>query len=204
MSQQRSASGSTHRSNTPRSRAQAALRRRGACSVLRAALGGLLLGDLGAEVPAGLEWQVVTAPEAAGVVPVGPAVAGQQAHLAELTLLFAPNVNSFRRFLPDTSAPVNVEWGEENRTVGLRVPDHAVTQALLGLHGAPLLATTLIPKGEDEPLNDAEEIRERYEKLVQAVVDAGACPREPTTVVDLSEDYPEIVRVGAGDTSRWD
>ncbi|MCH2242043.1 MAG: threonylcarbamoyl-AMP synthase [Aquabacterium sp.] len=85
------------------------------------------------------------------------------------------------------------------RTIGLRVPEHAVTQALLELHGAPLLATTLIPPGEDEPLNDAEEIRERYEKLVQAVVDAGACPREPTTVVDLTGDEPAVLREGRGD-----
>lgn len=85
------------------------------------------------------------------------------------------------------------------RTIGLRVPEHAVAQALLELHGAPLLATTLIPPGEDEPLNDAEEIRERYEKLVQAVVDAGACPREPTTVVDLTGEEPVVLREGRGD-----
>ena len=85
------------------------------------------------------------------------------------------------------------------RTIGLRVPAHAVTQALLEQFGQPLLAATLIPPGNSEPLNDPEEIRERYQKQVQAVVDAGACPRQPTTVVDLSGDTPVLVRIGRGD-----
>jgi tRNA threonylcarbamoyl adenosine modification protein (Sua5/YciO/YrdC/YwlC family) len=62
------------------------------------------------------------------------------------------------------------------KTIGLRVPDRKGLQLLLELHGAPLLATTLIPAGETEPLNDPEEIRDRYEKLLDAIVDAGACP----------------------------
>ena len=85
------------------------------------------------------------------------------------------------------------------RTIGLRVPDHPVTFALLGLLGQPLLATTLIPPGESEPLNDPEQIRERYEKSVQAIVDAGACPMQPTTVIDLTGDAPALVRLGRGD-----
>lgn len=84
------------------------------------------------------------------------------------------------------------------RTIGLRVPDHRVTQELLAAFGQPLLATTLIPPGESEPLNDPQEIRERFEKLVQLVVDAQACAAEPTTVVDLSGDEPAVVRVGRG------
>jgi len=85
------------------------------------------------------------------------------------------------------------------RTIGLRVPAHAATQALLEVFGQPLLATTLIPPGEREPLNDPHEIRARYEKQLQAVVDAGACPMQPTTVIDLSGDEPVLVRVGRGD-----
>jgi tRNA threonylcarbamoyl adenosine modification protein (Sua5/YciO/YrdC/YwlC family) len=85
------------------------------------------------------------------------------------------------------------------RTIGLRVPAHAVTQALLEMLCQPLLATTLIPQGETEPLNDPHEIREHYQKLLQAVVDAGACPMQPTTVVDLSGDVPVLVREGRGD-----
>ncbi|HLL11239.1 MAG TPA: L-threonylcarbamoyladenylate synthase [Rubrivivax sp.] len=92
------------------------------------------------------------------------------------------------------------------RTIGLRVPDHKVTQELLALFGEPLLSTTLIPPGPDnpdrEPMADPQEIRERFQKVLQAVVDAGACPMAPTTVIDLSGDEPVLVRQGRGDLSR--
>lgn len=86
----------------------------------------------------------------------------------------------------------------QRRTIGLRLPAHRVTQALLEELGQPLLATTLIPAGETEPLNEAEAIRGRYEKLIDAVLDAGACPMQPTTVIDLSAGEPVLVRAGAG------
>jgi tRNA threonylcarbamoyl adenosine modification protein (Sua5/YciO/YrdC/YwlC family) len=89
----------------------------------------------------------------------------------------------------------------QRKTIGLRVPDHAVLQELLTLHGAPLLATTLIPPDETDPLNDPEEIRDRYEKLIAGVIDAGACNREPTTVVDCTGDGIEVVRQGLGDVA---
>lgn len=85
------------------------------------------------------------------------------------------------------------------RTIGLRVPDHKVTQDLLALFGQPLLATTLIAPGESEPLNDTEEIAARYDKLLQVIVDAGACPRQPTTVIDMTGEEPVITRLGCGD-----
>jgi tRNA threonylcarbamoyl adenosine modification protein (Sua5/YciO/YrdC/YwlC family) len=88
------------------------------------------------------------------------------------------------------------------RTIGLRVPQHKVTQALLAELGQPLLATTLIAPGETDPLNDPEEIRERFQKLVAAVVDAGACPMAPTTVIDLTGEEPVLVRQGRGDLAR--
>jgi len=88
------------------------------------------------------------------------------------------------------------------RTIGLRVPEHKVLQELLALFGEPLLATTLIAPGDTEPMNDATEIRERFQKQLQAVVDAGACPMAPTTVVDLSGDEPVLLRQGRGDLSR--
>ena len=88
------------------------------------------------------------------------------------------------------------------RTIGLRVPDHRVTQDLLALFGEPLLATTLIPPGDSEPLNDAEEISARFDKLLQAIVDAGACAREPTTVIDLTGDDVVLVRLGRGDPAK--
>ena len=88
------------------------------------------------------------------------------------------------------------------RTIGLRVPDHRVTQELLGLFGEPLLATTLIAPGESEALNDADDIRQRFERVLQAVVDAGACPMQPTTVIDLSIGEPVVLRLGRGDLKR--
>jgi tRNA threonylcarbamoyl adenosine modification protein (Sua5/YciO/YrdC/YwlC family) len=88
------------------------------------------------------------------------------------------------------------------KTIGLRVPEHPALQALLELHGAPLLATTLIPPGESEPLNDAHDIRDRFEHALAGVVDAGACPLEPTTVIDLtpmgSGGEPAVLREGRG------
>ena len=90
----------------------------------------------------------------------------------------------------------------QRKSIGLRVPDHTVLCELLTLHGAPLLATTLIPPGETEPLNDAQEIRDRFEKQIAAVIDAGACASQPTTVVDLTGmadgGDPVLIRQGRG------
>lgn len=88
------------------------------------------------------------------------------------------------------------------RTIGLRVPEHRVTQALLELMGQPLLATTLIAPGETEPMNEPQEVRALFQKQIQAVVDAGACNMQPTTVVDLTADEPVLVRVGLGEPAR--
>ncbi|GAA0363606.1 L-threonylcarbamoyladenylate synthase [Micromonospora gifhornensis] len=89
------------------------------------------------------------------------------------------------------------------RTVGVRIPDHPVTRALLDELGEPLLSSTLLLPGDDEPLTQGWEIKERLDHAVDAVVDAGDCGTEPTTVVDFSEGEPEIVRVGAGDPERF-
>ena len=93
----------------------------------------------------------------------------------------------------------------QRKTIGLRVPEHKVLGELLMLHGEPLLATTLIPPGETEAMNDAADIRERFEKQVGGVIDAGACPSQPTTVVDLTPmgdgGEPVIVRQGRGPLS---
>ena len=91
----------------------------------------------------------------------------------------------------------------QRKSIGLRVPDHKALQALLELHGAPLLATTLILPGDSDPLNDPEDIRQRLEHDLAAVIDAGPCLLEPTTVVDLTPmgrgDDPVVVREGGGD-----
>jgi len=89
------------------------------------------------------------------------------------------------------------------KTIGLRVPEHKTLQALLELHGAPLLATTLIPRDATEPLNDANDIRDLMEHELAAIVDAGACHQAPTTVIDLTAmgDGGEalVIRLGRGD-----
>lgn len=85
------------------------------------------------------------------------------------------------------------------KTIGLRVPENAIVEALLAELQQPLLGTTLILPGDDEALTDADTIRERLEKLVDLIVDGGACSFEPTTVVDLSGAEPELVRQGRGD-----
>ncbi|MCS6766654.1 MAG: threonylcarbamoyl-AMP synthase [Candidatus Protistobacter heckmanni] len=85
------------------------------------------------------------------------------------------------------------------KTIGLRVPENAVAQALLAEHGQPLLSATLLLPGEEEPLADPEIIRERLEKQLDLVIDGGASPAQASTVVDLSGGEPELVRRGAGD-----
>jgi tRNA threonylcarbamoyl adenosine modification protein (Sua5/YciO/YrdC/YwlC family) len=84
------------------------------------------------------------------------------------------------------------------KTIGLRVPDHSITLALLEALGEPLIATTLILPPDNEPLNDPELIRARLEKQIDLVIDSGACLREPSTVVDLTGDEPVLVRSGCG------
>lgn len=88
------------------------------------------------------------------------------------------------------------------KTIGLRVPEHKTLQELLALHGSALLATTLIANGGTDPMNDAREIRDRFEHQIAAVIDAGACAHTPTTVVDLTGGEPEVLRQGGGELSR--
>jgi len=91
----------------------------------------------------------------------------------------------------------------QRKTIGLRVPDHKVLQELLAIHGAPLLSTTLMSSAEGEPLNDPDEIRQRFQKVLDAVIGAGPCPDQPTTVVDLTAmgtgGDAVLVRHGRGD-----
>lgn len=87
-------------------------------------------------------------------------------------------------------------------TIGLRVPDHAVTLALLEELDAPLLSMTLTLPGDETPLSEAWEIRDRLERQVDLVIDAGACDVRPTTVIDLTGEAPVLVRHGKGDPAR--
>lgn len=92
----------------------------------------------------------------------------------------------------------------KKRTVGVRIPEHTTTQALLAALGEPLVSSTLIVPGDDAPMTQGWEIKERLDHVLDAVIDSGDCGEEPTTVVDLSEDEPVIVRRGAGDPARFE
>jgi tRNA threonylcarbamoyl adenosine modification protein (Sua5/YciO/YrdC/YwlC family) len=89
------------------------------------------------------------------------------------------------------------------RTIGVRIPDHPVIQALLEELGEPLLSTSLLLPGDTEPLNDVAEIRHRLEHAVDLVIDAGSCGIEPTTVVDLTGDAPQVLRRGKGEVGSF-
>ena len=129
--------------------------------------------------------------------------------LSELANYARVDNQQFRRIKSATPGPYTfiLEASKEvprrlshpsRKTIGLRVPDHKGLQALLALHDGPLLATTLIAPGETEPLNHAPDIQARYKNQIAAVIDAGACALEPTTVVDLTGDEPEVIRQGRG------
>jgi tRNA threonylcarbamoyl adenosine modification protein (Sua5/YciO/YrdC/YwlC family) len=89
------------------------------------------------------------------------------------------------------------------KTIGLRVPHNAITQALLNELGGPLLSSTLILPGENLPLNDGSEIRKRLQGVLDLVLDGGACGVEPWTVIDLTGDAPKLVRAGVGDLTPF-
>jgi tRNA threonylcarbamoyl adenosine modification protein (Sua5/YciO/YrdC/YwlC family) len=92
----------------------------------------------------------------------------------------------------------------KKRTVGVRIPDHPVVRALLQELGEPLLSSTLILPGDEDPMTDGWQIMEELDHVIDAVVDAGDCGKQPSTVVDWSSGAPEVVRVGAGDPSRFE
>ncbi|MFF9024564.1 L-threonylcarbamoyladenylate synthase [Streptomyces eurythermus] len=111
---------------------------------------------------------------------------------------------SYTFILPATREVPRKLLHPRKKTVGVRIPDHVVTQALLAELGEPLLSSTLLLPDEAEPLTQGWEIKDRLDHVVDAVVDSGDCGTEPTTVVDFSGGEPEIVRRGAGDTSRFE
>jgi len=115
----------------------------------------------------------------------------------------ASTPGSYTFILPATKEVPRRLAHPKKHTVGVRIPDHVVTQALLAELGEPLLSSTLLLPGDVEPLTAGWEIKERLDHLVDAVVDSGDCGMDPTTVIDLSGAEPEIARVGAGDPSRF-
>ncbi len=92
----------------------------------------------------------------------------------------------------------------KKRTVGVRIPDHPVPRALLEEFGEPLLSSTLLMPDTDEPMTDGWQIKEELDHWLDAVLDAGECGSEPTTVVDLSDGPAVVARVGAGDPARFE
>lgn len=93
---------------------------------------------------------------------------------------------------------------KKHDSIGLRVPDHPVAQALLAALGEPMLSSTLLLAGEDVPLTEPWEIRERLHDQVDLVIDGGACGLTPTTVIDLTLETPAVLRYGKGDASAFE
>jgi tRNA threonylcarbamoyl adenosine modification protein (Sua5/YciO/YrdC/YwlC family) len=119
-------------------------------------------------------------------------------------LIKAATPGSYTFILPATSEVPRRLLHPKKKTVGVRIPDHRVAQALLAELGEPILSSTLLLPGEKEPMTNGWEIKERLEHLIDAVIDSGDCGTMPTTVVDLSQDEPEIVRRGGGDPARFE
>jgi tRNA threonylcarbamoyl adenosine modification protein (Sua5/YciO/YrdC/YwlC family) len=130
---------------------------------------------------------------------------GQFVHIdnASFRAIKAATPGPYTFILPATGEVPRRLMHPKKRTVGVRIPDHVVVCALLEELGEPLLTSTLILPGEEEPRTLGWEIKEELEHEVDVVVEAGETSAEPTTVIDWSEGYPEIVRLGAGDAERF-
>jgi tRNA threonylcarbamoyl adenosine modification protein (Sua5/YciO/YrdC/YwlC family) len=123
---------------------------------------------------------------------------------AVFRLVKASTPGGYTFILPATREVPRRLLHPKKQTVGVRIPRHTVTQALLAALGDPLLSSTLLLPGEDAPLTQGWEIRDRLNEQVDAVIDSGDCGTVPTTVIDLSQDEPQILRRGAGDPSRFE
>ncbi|MGH3775898.1 MAG: L-threonylcarbamoyladenylate synthase [Pseudonocardiaceae bacterium] len=131
---------------------------------------------------------------------------GQFVHVsnAAFRLIKTSTPGSYTFILPATKEVPRRLLRPKKKTVGVRIPQHAVVQALLAELDEPLLSSTLLLPAEPAPLTQGWEIKERLDHAVDAVIDSGDCGTEPTTVIDLCGSEPEIVRRGAGDPSRFE
>jgi tRNA threonylcarbamoyl adenosine modification protein (Sua5/YciO/YrdC/YwlC family) len=131
---------------------------------------------------------------------------GQLVHLdnAAFRAIKAATPGPYTFILPATKEVPRRLAHAKKKTVGVRIPDHPVVQAILRELGEPLLTSTLLLPGAESPMTEGWQVKEVLDHLVDAVVDAGDCGTEPTTVVDWSDGAPEVVRVGAGDPSRFE
>jgi tRNA threonylcarbamoyl adenosine modification protein (Sua5/YciO/YrdC/YwlC family) len=131
---------------------------------------------------------------------------GQLVHLsnAEFRAVKAATPGPYTFILPATAEVPRRLMHPKKRTVGVRIPQHRVVQALLEELGEPLLSSTLLMPGETDPMTDGWQVKDELEHGLDAVIDSGECGSEPTTVVDFSSGVPEVTRVGAGDPSRFE
>lgn len=127
-----------------------------------------------------------------------------QLNNASFRAVKAATPGAYTFILPATSQVPKRLMHPKKRTVGVRIPDHPVVRALLEGLGEPLLSSTLLLPGEEQPLTNGWQIKEELDHRLDAVVDSGECGSEPTTVVDFSDDLPVVTRVGAGDPSRFE
>lgn len=104
--------------------------------------------------------------------------------------------------LPATKEVPRRLWHPSRKTVGLRVPDHAVVAHLLGEHGEPVLCSSLILPGDEQPLTDPDEVMSRLARRIDLLIDAGSQGFEPTTVIDMTGDEPQVTRAGRGPIDR--
>jgi len=131
---------------------------------------------------------------------------GQLVHLdnAPFRAIKASTPGPYTFILPATKEVPRRLAHPKKKTVGVRIPDHAVVRALLRELGEPLLSSTLLMPDADAPMTQGWQVKEELDHLIDAVIDAGDTGTEPSTVVDWSEGAPEVVRVGAGDPSRFE
>jgi tRNA threonylcarbamoyl adenosine modification protein (Sua5/YciO/YrdC/YwlC family) len=131
---------------------------------------------------------------------------GQYARVANpvFRAIKAATPGSYTFILPATREVPRRLQHPGKKTVGVRIPRHTVTQALLAELGEPLVSSTLLLPDQDEPLTQGWQIADQLGHAVDAVIDSGDCGTEPTTVIDFSQDNPEILRRGAGDTSGFE
>ncbi|MFG6138491.1 L-threonylcarbamoyladenylate synthase [Halomonas sp. B23F22_10] len=122
---------------------------------------------------------------------------------AVFRLLKAHTPGAYTFILNATTEVPRLLLHPKRRSIGVRVPDHHITRALLDALGEPLMSVTLIPEGEELPMTDAEEIRDRFGAHLSLVIDGGACHLEPTSVIDLRDLPPTVVREGRGDVAPF-
>jgi tRNA threonylcarbamoyl adenosine modification protein (Sua5/YciO/YrdC/YwlC family) len=131
---------------------------------------------------------------------------GQFVHLdnAVFRAVKAATPGPYTFILPATREVPRRLLHPKKKTVGVRIPEHPVVRALLDELGEPILSSTLLMPGMDDPLTDGWTIKEELDHSIDAVIDSGECGLEPTTVIDFSDGYPEVVRVGAGDPGPFE